>query len=67
MSAPLVWEELSDPSAGYIERTRVPGGWLVRAIQDVCSDDPNRGPLTQGHEWRVALAYVPDPNGEWLK
>lgn len=67
MAASLFWEQLSEPGrAGKLERTRVPGGWLVREYQEVTHHFPSRG-IVEGYDWRVALAFVPDPEHVWLR
>lgn len=58
----LVWEKVD----ADIERTRTPGGWLVRQFNDVAhiGADLNNY-VTTGYDWRVTLTYVPDPDGVW--
>ncbi len=51
----LVWEELKQDQAGYMYRCKVPGGWLVKEVHDVCSSGTS-GPLIR---WiRVAKCVV---------
>ena len=46
------------------QRAKVIGGWLVKAYEDVTHVLPGQG-LQSGWDWRVAMAFVPDPNHEW--
>jgi len=58
----MKWEQIDD----YHKRTKVPGGWLVKTHEDVCSSI--HGPDTRcefGYEWRVAMCFVPDPDCQW--
>ena len=45
------------------QRARVPGGWLVKAYEEVthATDHGNY----QGWDLRIAMTFVPDPNHEW--
>ena len=58
----MEWETID----GYHFRTKVPGGWLVKVIEDVFlfMDKDDNHPQTD-FEWRVAIAFVPDINHEW--
>jgi hypothetical protein len=66
MSAAVVWESVL-ANAGNIQRTRTPTGWLVREILECAhiGTDQNEY-VTTGYDWRVALTFVPDPDGVWL-
>ena len=46
------WEQID---ASH-QRARVHGGWLVKAFE--------RG-LYDGYDFRVAMAFVPDPHYQW--
>jgi hypothetical protein len=46
------------------QRAKVPGGWLVKAFENV-SHSLLDGGMSDGWDWRVAMAFVPDPNYEW--
>ena len=56
----MEWEDIEP---GRLERAKVPGGWLVRAFEDV-SHETNNG-LQSGWDWRVAICFVPDPAYIW--
>lgn len=59
----LIWEKVEDS----IERTRTPTGWLVREVCDVAHFNArNHESITTGYDWRVAMTFVPDPDGQWL-
>lgn len=60
------WERISEKDASF-SRLRVPTGWLVREINECAhiGNDKNEY-ITTGYDWRVALAFVPDPDGAWL-
>ena len=60
------WERVSEKDASF-SRLRVPSGWLVREILECAhiGNDKNEY-ITTGYDWRVALAFVPDPDGVWL-
>ena len=49
----------------YHQRAKVHGGWLVKAFEDVTHDTDHQG-MAEGWDWRVAMAFVPDPNHEWV-
>jgi len=54
------WEQIDDCH----QRAQVFGGWLVKTFTDVVhleGDYEKR----DGWDWRVAMAFVPDPNHEW--
>lgn len=65
---PVVWEKLSHDNGNTMYRSKVPGGWLVIAMDDVISP-VNRGyPQPEyevGYEWRHSVAFVPDPTHSW--
>ncbi len=57
MSDDPQWEDVASPVSGdYLERIRVPGGWLYRQIYSL----PGATILL------LSLAFVPDPNHEPL-
>ena len=56
----LEWEQVDD----YHKRARVPGGWLVKTFENVW-DGVAEGRPECGHQWRVAMCYVPDPERQW--
>jgi len=60
MSVTLEWEEI-DP---YHWRAKVRGGWLVKAMEDVSHDLSDTG-MRSGWDFRVAMAFVPDPEHLW--
>lgn len=55
----MKWEHIS----GAAYRTRVFGGWLVKITEDVYHITASNGPY--GHDFRVAMTFVPDPDHEW--
>lgn len=60
----VVWEEVQQDNAGMLMRAKVPGGWLVREIQDVTTViEPGR--MEQGYAWTTSLCFVPDVNHDW--
>lgn len=65
----MEWEIIKDALCpGVIQRSRTPTGWLVREYLDVCHINTGNGEYnTTGYDWRVALTFVPDPEGVWLK
>ena len=46
------------------QRAKVPGGWLVKAFEGVTHATIDQG-MVDGWDWRLAMAFVPDPNHEW--
>lgn len=60
------WERVL-VGADHITRLRTPTGWLVSDTQDCAhiGKDLNEY-ITTGYDWRVALTFVPDPDGVWL-
>lgn len=62
----ITWEKVEQDQAGYLYRTKVPGGWLVKDVQDVLTTDEQAGlRMHQDYEWRSSLCFVPDPNHSW--
>lgn len=62
----LDWEEVEDNHAGYMYRSMVPGGWLVKITEDVCSpSNVDHIGWQQDYEWRSSLTFIPDPTYEW--
>lgn len=61
-----VWENI--PGVGsFVQRTRTPTGWLVREVLEVAHVGPDLNEyVTTGYDWRVAMVFVPDPDGLWL-
>ena len=57
----LEWETLEN----CIERAAVPGGWLVKATEEVHMSFHEDQPPTEGYEWTSSIAFVPDPSHEW--
>ena len=49
----------------YHQRAKVPGGWLVKAIEDVAHMEDNYRPSITGFDIRIALAFVPDAKHMW--
>jgi hypothetical protein len=49
----------------YHQRAKVPGGWLVKTFENVTHVTEHSG-MNDGWDWRVAMAFVPDPNHEWV-
>jgi len=58
----MEWEVI-DP---YLQRAKIPGGWLVKAYEDVVHDREHAG-MVPGWDFRIALCFVPDPDYAWLK
>ncbi len=58
----LNWENIDN----YHQRAKIPGGWLVKANEDVWEYMEGRGYET-GQNLRVAICFVPDPDHEWGK
>ena len=46
-------------------RISVPGGWLVKAFEDVTHNTESQGRIG-GWDFRVAMAFVPDPLHLWV-
>lgn len=61
----LTFQAVPNNECLLIQRAKVPGGWLVREVMDVLHDDPNRGNLQSGWEWRSSLTFIPDPEYLW--
>lgn len=59
------WELLNDGCAGSLERTPVPGGWLVRQTDDVLHQFVDHRGLESGYAWHSSLCFVPDPTHSW--
>lgn len=60
------WEALPG-SDSNIARARTPTGWLVREILECAHIGADQNEyITTGYDWRVAMTFVPDPDGLWL-
>jgi hypothetical protein len=55
------WEDLDE----YHKRTKVPGGWLVKAYEDVYVSLHEDMRPQSGYAWQVSMTFVPDPNHNW--
>jgi len=55
----LQWEVIDQNH----QRARVPGGWLVKAYENVAHKEKKE--YGYGWDYRIAMAFVPDPNHEW--
>lgn len=54
------WEQIDN----WHQRAKVHGGWLVKAFENVSHLDDQRG-ICDGYDYRVAMAFVPDPLHVW--
>ena len=57
----LTWEDI-DP---YHKRAAIPGGWLVKAYEDIYESFHEDSPVDRGYNWRITTCFVPDINHEW--
>lgn len=64
----LNWEEIPQDQAGFLCRTKIPGGWLVKEVQEV-HIDLRRDHIdilnSKGYEWTSSICFVPDPQHQW--
>ncbi len=63
----IEWELLEQDQSGYMYRSKVPGGWMVKCVEDVLVDLNEDRKMCNGYEWRSALCFVPDPSYQWLE
>jgi len=56
----MTWEEIDNNH----QRAKVFGGWLVKAYEDVYHKTESG--MDSGWDWRIAMAFVPDPGHEWM-
>jgi hypothetical protein len=64
----LKWENIPHDNGFHLRRAKTFGGWLIAAISDVntvISESSGFYNNEQGHEFRTAITFVPDPNHEW--
>jgi hypothetical protein len=47
------------------QRAKVFGGWIVKAFEGVYHTENGFSSGGDGWDWRVSMAFVPDPNYEW--
>ena len=61
------WENIPQDTAGILQRTKVPGGWLVKEVHDVYVTIADYIPVQEGlgYTWTSTLTFVPDINHEW--
>ena len=52
---------------GEHSRAKVFGGWIVRSVEAVfhLRETETESEFVSGWDWRVAIAFVPDPGHEW--
>jgi len=56
------WEQIGENE----QRVRVFGGWLVKSYESVSHVDiHNCVSPVDGYDWRIAMAFVPDPDNQW--
>lgn len=55
------WEQID----AYHQRAEVFGGWLVKSYEDVMHTDSSNAQYN-GYDFRVAMAFIPDPAHEWV-
>ena len=55
----MKWEQIDN----YHQRCKVPGGWIVKAFEDVVHLTERA--MEPGWDFRIALCFVPDPKHEW--
>lgn len=48
-------------------RLKVPGGWLVKTFEDVTHYRQDTCTFDQGHDFRCAMCFIPDPEYKWLE
>ena len=55
------FEQIDD----WHQRAKVFGGWLVKAYEGVHHPDNGISAGGDGWDWRVSMAFVPDPDHKW--
>jgi hypothetical protein len=45
-------------------RTKVPGGWIVKAYERVVHNSDING-MIDGWDWRIAMVFIPDQFHKW--
>lgn len=68
MKSCLTFEKVeTNLGASFMQRAKVPMGWLVEDSTDVCHMLYNEktGAGTSGWDWRVTLTFVFDPFHLW--
>lgn len=67
----LNWETIDDTTNYYVQRVRVPGGWLVRQFMrhiekgDFITPNNHAGGVGIGVGAGVGLTFVPDMEHTW--
>lgn len=61
----VLWEQIDSDHAGYLNRARVPWGWLVMSTQDVYRIYGDSVLPQPGYEWRTSITFVFDPFHWW--
>lgn len=56
----MEWEQIDN----WHQRAKVYGGWLVKAYEDVSHFNADEY-VEKGHDFRVAMTFVPDPYYLW--
>ena len=56
----MKWERIDD----YHQRAKVPGGWLVKAHENVIHFTEDRG-MESGWDYRISMCFVPDSEYQW--
>ncbi len=59
----MQWEMID----AYHQRVKVPGGWILKAFEDVVHDRSASGRgMIGGWDHRIAICFIPDPHHEWI-
>lgn len=61
----LEWEDIKDSESGYLRRAKIPGGWLVKMVDDVFHDNAECADRMFNMDWRSSICFVPDPEHLW--
>lgn len=57
----LTWQQIDH----FHQRAAVPGGWLVKAYDDIHEDRGFGAGMERGYNWRVTMCFVPDEGHYW--
>ncbi len=65
---PVRWQRLEQNGhAGYLYRAEVPGGWLVKAVDEIMQPPLPAGYPFGGREYDTvsSMTFLPDPEHAW--
>lgn len=61
----MEWEKIKDPHGDRLFRAKVPGGWLVKVVDEVYTRRFPDEEAVIGCEWSTSITFIPDAGYSW--